>query len=916
MEIQKLPQVNESISSAFTQFQNVQPLVYDNALSPYETISKLLWWVKSLTATTNQIIDELDKHEQEYAALKEQVNGINTRLTTAEQEINNAKERLDGHDDDIAEINADLQEIHQTITSIQNDITTLQGRCTEIENRLDGHDAEIQNLKDKDTDLQSQITSNDEDITKLQEKDTDLENQIHSNDTDISNLQQKDTELQAQITANKKSIDTINTQIIEINGNIDTINSNIDNLQAQITSNDSDITALQGETKQLKTDLTNLSTHVDEVEAELQRQITDNDTDISDLQNRMKVVETDVATLKTNVSNLQLEQRLMGDNITVIQNTINTINNNIESINDNIDTINNTLTTIQSNVEQNRQDIVDLTGKVTTNTNEISSIKEQIAGLDVAAVKQEIADIQSDITELQSGQADLLKQIQSNDTDIDNLKSADTALQNSITTINQRIETVENSIATLETQGDQNITDITELKEATAELKKTAPSYLHVQGAGVVAEISKSTSGNKPIYLMLNGGGNDIVLLEVYNPPISQTPKILLSGKAQTYYRPKYKIEDNVVKIFSAASIDIYAFAGENVTLHHNPIPVDESTFTDFAVWYINNIDVGVHFYHALTHTKYQNVLKVPFNSDEKYCEFDVSAYDANASKTGIAKYRITMQSSSGEIAAYLICKGGYTSIEDINNKIYIARPAGTNQPYYIAFEDNWGADVFVENNKAELIANLEDTSILENATHPVIRYIDNINTTAIDTKIQTIETEQESLESRVTANENGITDLMNRVTFHPGDITGEIVDNFNSESDSTIQAIRIKNFFDIGEPRILHFVTYIINLPGSAFKPYGELWLYYMSEYNTPKPMGIFYDETKTVIADHLAFGALKDDNDLLVSIMYDSEYTGHYFRASLISTNGCQIEKDSTHQIREFVPIIFTDNSFRRIL
>lgn len=58
--------------------QKVLPLVYDDSLSYYELLCKIVDYLNHVIADNNAIIDELDELKQELAVVQEWINNFNT----------------------------------------------------------------------------------------------------------------------------------------------------------------------------------------------------------------------------------------------------------------------------------------------------------------------------------------------------------------------------------------------------------------------------------------------------------------------------------------------------------------------------------------------------------------------------------------------------------------------------------------------------------------------------------------------------------------------------------------------------------------------------------------------------------------------------------------------------------------------
>lgn len=112
--------------------QKVIPLVYDESLSYYEMLCKLMHRINQLIDAINEIIDILEDHENRITSLetwREIIDTWKTLIDNWKSEMDAWKgtvdEKLESIEDDIESIEQDIVGLGQDIANVQNDITDL-----------------------------------------------------------------------------------------------------------------------------------------------------------------------------------------------------------------------------------------------------------------------------------------------------------------------------------------------------------------------------------------------------------------------------------------------------------------------------------------------------------------------------------------------------------------------------------------------------------------------------------------------------------------------------------------------------------------------------------------------------------------------------------------------------------------------
>lgn len=110
----------------------ILPLVYDNSLTYYEVLCKLIDKI-------NEVINRLNTQETEITNLKESYGYINTSI----QEITNSLTTVNNN---INVINTNIQIINNNITTLSESVNSLNERVTILENKKTTYTQSLFNL--------------------------------------------------------------------------------------------------------------------------------------------------------------------------------------------------------------------------------------------------------------------------------------------------------------------------------------------------------------------------------------------------------------------------------------------------------------------------------------------------------------------------------------------------------------------------------------------------------------------------------------------------------------------------------------------------------------------------------------------------------------------------------------------------
>lgn len=147
------------------------PLVYDDTLSYYEFICKLLNKLNNeVIPALNQLGADVEDLKAAVAQLQEVVSQFETRISTNETNIANLQT-------DVSNINSAIDSINNAITTINNTITTQGANISDLQTSVTGINATISDIQDTIADLPTSTTIDgiEDDIDALDVRVTGLE---------------------------------------------------------------------------------------------------------------------------------------------------------------------------------------------------------------------------------------------------------------------------------------------------------------------------------------------------------------------------------------------------------------------------------------------------------------------------------------------------------------------------------------------------------------------------------------------------------------------------------------------------------------------------------------------------------------------------------------------------------------------
>lgn len=135
----------------------IVPLVYDDTLSYYEFVCKLLNKLEQIIDTLNELGVKVDALEQAVSQLQDIVNGLDGRLTIVEGDVSDLKTAVQN-------INTVIEGINTTISNLNNRVETVENNITTINNSIESINQTIINL----TNIVTNLEDLSDDVSALQ----------------------------------------------------------------------------------------------------------------------------------------------------------------------------------------------------------------------------------------------------------------------------------------------------------------------------------------------------------------------------------------------------------------------------------------------------------------------------------------------------------------------------------------------------------------------------------------------------------------------------------------------------------------------------------------------------------------------------------------------------------------------------
>ena len=261
----------------------VLPTVYDDALSYYEELNKILH-------SLNDAIDVIDENRALILQLDANVKELDARLTAQIKRVADDLAALRG------EYEAFRDEVNAKIAAIEAKDSEQDNRLTSIETKNNQQDARLTAIEAKDSEQDNRLTSietknNQQDarLTAIEAKDREQDNRLTSietknkqQDAKLTAIESKNNQQDARLTA----IESKNTQqdgeINALKTRCATLESNLSNLTTRVTTLENNLTALTTRVGTAETYITELQSDVERIDHEQ----TEQNKRIKDLEDR------------------------------------------------------------------------------------------------------------------------------------------------------------------------------------------------------------------------------------------------------------------------------------------------------------------------------------------------------------------------------------------------------------------------------------------------------------------------------------------------------------------------------------------------------------------------------------------------------------------------------------------------------
>ena len=135
----------------------IVPLVYDDTLSYYEFVCKLLKKLEEVIDTLNELGVKVEALEEAVAQLQTIVNGLDERLTVVEGDVSGLKTAVEN-------INTVIEGINTAISGLNNRVETVENNITSLNNSVESINQTIINL----TNIVTNLEDLSDDVTALQ----------------------------------------------------------------------------------------------------------------------------------------------------------------------------------------------------------------------------------------------------------------------------------------------------------------------------------------------------------------------------------------------------------------------------------------------------------------------------------------------------------------------------------------------------------------------------------------------------------------------------------------------------------------------------------------------------------------------------------------------------------------------------
>ena len=233
----------------------VLPLVYDDSLSYYEVLCKIMETLKDLIEVEelqNNAITDLDNRttslEGRMDTAESDIDALEGRMYTAESDIDNLEGRMDTAEGDIDALEGrmttaegDIDNLETRMTTAEGDIDSLEGRMTTAENDIDGLEGRVTTAEGDIDNLETRMTTAEGDIDAVEGRMTTAEGDIDSLETRMTTAEGDIDTLEGSMGTAQDDIRTLRRDYTVLNGNVESLEAKTYSHGFGIGNNDTNV---------------------------------------------------------------------------------------------------------------------------------------------------------------------------------------------------------------------------------------------------------------------------------------------------------------------------------------------------------------------------------------------------------------------------------------------------------------------------------------------------------------------------------------------------------------------------------------------------------------------------------------------------------------------------------------------------
>ena len=270
----------------------VLPTVYDDALSYYEELNKILHSLNDaievidenrvlilqldanvkeldarLTAQIKQVADDLATLRKEYEVFRDEVKAKIAAIEAKDREQDN---RLNSIETKNNQQDARLTAIETKNTQQDGEINALKSRCATLESDLSKLTARVTTLENNLSTLTTRVSTTETYITELQGDieriDHEQTEQNNQQDARLTAIETKNTQQDGEINALKSRCATLESDLSKLTARVTTLENNLSTLTTRVSTTETYITELQGDIERIDHEQTEQNNRIKDLE--------------------------------------------------------------------------------------------------------------------------------------------------------------------------------------------------------------------------------------------------------------------------------------------------------------------------------------------------------------------------------------------------------------------------------------------------------------------------------------------------------------------------------------------------------------------------------------------------------------------------------------------------------------------------